>query len=230
MMKRVLVGMAALALVAGVAFWSLGRGGPGTTALVPFAAEAQEAVAADPVTDPAAVAAVKNFAIGAEDAPIKFIEYASFTCPHCARFHADVFARLKADYIDTGKVRFEYHEVYFDRYGLWAAMMARCGGDLRYFGISSILYQTQAEWAASEDPAVVFENLKKIGRTAGMEDAALDVCMKDAKQAELLVAHFEAGMKADDVQGTPTLIINGVKHPNMSYDDLKVVLDAELAK
>ena len=44
------------------------------------------------------------------------------------------------------------------------------------------------------------------------------------------MAHFEAGMKADDVQGTPTLIINGVKHPNMSYEELKVVLDAELAK
>ncbi len=226
MMKRVLVGMAALAMVAGVAFWSLGREAPGTTALVPFAAEAQEAVA----PDPAAVAAVKDFAIGAEDAPIKFVEYASFTCPHCARFHADVFAKLKADYIDTGKVRFEYREVYFDRYGLWAAMMARCGGDLRYFGISSILYSTQQDWAASDDPNVVVENLKKIGRTAGMDDATLDACMKDAKQAELLVAHFEAGMKADDVQGTPTLIINGVKHPNMSYEELKVVLDAELAK
>ena len=25
-------------------------------------------------------------------------------------------------------------------------------------------------------------------------------------------------------------LINGVKHPNMAYEDLKVVLDAELAK
>jgi protein-disulfide isomerase len=46
-----------------------------------------------------------------------------------------VFKPLKADYIDTGKVHFTLREVYFDRYGLWAAMIARCGGDLKYFGI-----------------------------------------------------------------------------------------------
>lgn len=231
MMKRILVGFLALtAIMTVIAVLSLGRDVPGMTALAPLAAEAQETGAQETgAADPAA-AAVKDFAIGAEDAPIKFVEYASFTCPHCANFHAEVFGKLKAEYIDTGKVRFEYREVYFDRYGLWAAMMARCGGEMRYFGISDILFSTQKDWAASDDAAVVVENLKKIGRTAGMEDAALDVCMKDTAEAETLVAHFEAGMKADEIQGTPTLIINGVKHGNMSYEDLKLILDAELAK
>lgn len=173
---------------------------------------------------------VTDFAIGAEDAPITFVEYASFTCPHCARFHDEVFGRLKADYIDTGKVRFVYREVYFDRYGLWAAMVARCGGEMRYFGITDMLFSTQQDWAGSDDPAVVSENLRKIGRKAGMEDAAIDACMKDAAMAEALVAHFEEGMAEDDVQGTPTLIINGVKHQNMSYDELKLVLDAALVQ
>ena len=39
---------------------------------------------------------------GNPDAPVTVIEYASFTCPHCADFHADQFKQLKADYIDTG--------------------------------------------------------------------------------------------------------------------------------
>jgi len=173
---------------------------------------------------------IKDFAIGPEDAKVKMIEYASFTCPHCAHFHETVFKKLKADYVDTGKLRFEYREVYFDRYGLWAAMMARCGGEMRYFGVTSILFDTQSEWAASEDPNVVVDNLKKIGLTAGMDAAALDACMKDGPMAEALVAHFEANYKADDIQGTPTLIINGTKHSNMSYEDLKVIIDAELAK
>jgi protein-disulfide isomerase len=51
---------------------------------------------------------------------VKIVEYASFTCPHCAHFHETVFGQLKADYIDTGKVQFTLREVYFDRYGLWA--------------------------------------------------------------------------------------------------------------
>ncbi|WP_386629588.1 thioredoxin domain-containing protein [Sulfitobacter geojensis] len=53
-------------------------------------------------------------------------EYASFTCPHCAAFHSGPFKQLKADFIDTGKIKFIYREVYFDRPGLWASMIARC--------------------------------------------------------------------------------------------------------
>jgi len=189
-------------------------------ALQPFGAQAQNAT---PI-------AIKDFAIGPADAKVTMIEYASFTCPHCATFHTTVFQRLKADYIDTGKLRFEYREVYFDRYGLWAAMMARCGGEMRYFGIVSILYDTQDDWAASDDPTVVVNNLKKIGLTAGMDAATLDACLKDGPMAEALVAHFETNFKADGIEGTPTLIINGTKHSNMPYDGLKAILDAELAK
>jgi len=192
-------------------------------AAAPWMAGAQEAAPAEAIE-------IKDFALGPEDAKVKLVEYASFTCPHCADFHTNVFKSLKTDYIDTGKVRFEYREVYFDRYGLWAAMMARCGGAPRYFGITDILYSTQRDWAASDDPTVVVENLKKIGRTAGMDGATLDECMKDGATAEAMVAHFETNFKADGIEGTPTLLINGTKHSNMSYADLKVILDAELAK
>lgn len=212
------LGIAALTLVimGGVGLWAAGS----APQLASMAAEAQETAAIE----------IKDFTLGAADAPVKLTEYASFTCPHCATFHKDIFGKLKADYIDTGKVLFEYREVYFDRYGLWAAMMARCGGEMRYFGITDILFDTQQEWAASEDPTVVVENLKKIGRTAGMDNAALDICMKDPATAEALVAHFETNFKADGIEGTPSILINGVKHPNMAYDELKAVLDAELAK
>ena len=187
------------------------------------AAIAQETAPETPVE-------VKDFTLGNPDAPVKITEYASFTCSHCAAFHATTFKPLKAEFIDTGKVEFTLREVYFDRYGLWAAMMARCGGDMRYFGITDILFETQQEWAGSEDPNVVVENIKKIGRTAGMDDATLDACMKDGAMAEALVARFEENMKADGVEGTPTLFINGTKHANMDYAALKSLIEAELAK
>jgi protein-disulfide isomerase len=196
--------------------------------LMGFSASAE--TAATPEAAPTATIEITDFGIGPADAKVKIIEYASFTCPHCARFHADVFGKLKADYIDTGKVRFEYREVYFDRYALWAGMIARCGGEMRYFGISDILFDTQSEWAASEDPAVVSENLKKIGRSAGMEDAAMDACMLDKPMAEAMLAHYQKNFAADGIEGTPTFMINGTKHSNMTYDDMKVILDAELAK
>lgn len=181
-------------------------------------------------TAPAAATEIKDFTLGSPDAPVKMVEYASFTCSHCAHFHETVFKPLKAEYIDTGKVEFTAKEVYFDRYGLWAAMAARCGGDMRYFGMSAIFFEKQSEWPASDDPNVVVENIKKIGRSAGMDDATLDACMKDGAMAEAMVARSEAAMKADGVEGTPTLMINGVKHANMEYPELKAIIEAELAK
>jgi protein-disulfide isomerase len=170
-----------------------------------------------------------DFSLGSPDAPVKIVEYASYTCPHCAAFHAAVFKDLKKDYIDTGKVHFTLREVYFDRYGLWAAMVARCGGDMRYFGIHDMLFDQQAEWAASQDPVQVVASLKTIGIAAGLDGAAIDVCLNDQAQAEALIARFQTNMAADGVEGTPTIFINGAKHSNMTYDDLKAIIDAELA-
>lgn len=224
-MAKPLATTAALALIAG-----LGLSSPThaqTTAPAATTTEVPATPATPVVIDPATIA---DYGIGQIDAKVKIVEYLSFTCPHCAAFHSEVYPQLKADYIDTGKVRLEYHEVYFDRYGLWAAMMARCGGEMRYMGITDIIFDTQKDWAASDDPNAVVENLKKIGRTAGMDDKTLDACMKDAPMAEALVKHFETNMAADQIEGTPTFIINGTKHSNMAYADLKTVLDAELAK
>lgn len=182
-----------------------------------------------PAAEPAAVE-ITDFGLGPADAKVKIIEYASFTCPHCANFHANVFGQLKTDYIDTGKLRFEFREVYFDRYGLWAAMIARCGGEMRYFAISDMIFDQQKEWAQGDDPVAVVEALKKIGRTAGLEDAAMDACMQDKATAQAMIAHYEANFAADGIEGTPTFMINGVKHTNMPYADLKAIIETELAK
>ena len=218
---------AAFVLALGAALWLGQSRSPGMTDLGPLAASAQETTTEAPATLP--LAEVPDMILGNADAPVTLVEYASYTCPHCAHFHDTVFKDLKKDYIDTGKVKFVFREVYFDRYGLWAAMVARCGGETRYFGISSMLFDRQKEWATSEDPAVVVENLKKIGRTAGMDDATIQACMENAPMAAAMVAKFQENTTADKVKATPTLIIDGVHHSNTSYEDLKVFLDEKLA-
>ncbi|WP_186312333.1 DsbA family protein [Cereibacter sediminicola] len=218
------LGLAALALttVAGFALWN-GSREPAQTLLPPMVASAQEAGSSE--TAPV----IEDMVMGAEDAPVTIVEYSSFTCPHCATFEKEVLTPLKRDYIDTGKVRFVYREVYFDRYGLWAAMVARCGGEMRYFGIADLIFDQQQEWVTN-DPAQVAENLRRIGKTAGLDDAALDACMNDQAKAEAMVAAFQKNTQADDITATPSLIINGTKHSNMGYDELRKIIEAELAK
>ena len=173
---------------------------------------------------------VIEMSMGNPDAPVTVIEYASFTCPHCRSFHEGAFKQLKTDYIDTGRIHFIYREVYFDRFGLWASMVARCGGEMRFFGIADMLYEQQQEWIAGSDPTLISENLRRIGRTAGMDDATLDACMQDETQAQTLVAWFQENATRDGVEATPTLFIDGVKHSNMAYGELSALIEAALAE
>ncbi|MEO0990271.1 MAG: DsbA family protein [Pseudomonadota bacterium] len=168
---------------------------------------------------------IAEMTMGDPDAPVTVVEYASFTCPHCRTFHEGNFKRLKADYIDTGKVFFTYREVYFDRPGLWAAMVARCGGEERYFGIVDLLYAGQSEWGASGDPVQVAANLRRIGKTAGLTDAELDACMSDAATAQAMVTTYQTNAEADGVSSTPSFVINGETYRNMNYEEFSRILD-----
>ena len=172
---------------------------------------------------------IVDMTMGQEDAPVTLIEYASFTCPHCKRFHENVFDDIKTNYIDTGKVRLIYREVYFDRYGLWASMIARCGGEERYFGIAKLIYEQQDTWTRGE-PAQIADNLRKIGKTAGMGDTELDACLEDATKAQTLVAWFQENAEADDITSTPSFVIDGKKYLNMNYEEFAAVLDEKLAE
>lgn len=227
-MNARLLAAAAVAGVAAAGAWMTFAPPSGTPgfALAPVgAAEAQGTEA------PAAEAAGPRYvemSMGNPDAAVTVIEYASFTCPHCASFHRDVMPQLRANYIDAGLINFVHREVYFDAYGLWAGMLARCGGEERYFGIVDMLYETQREWAGSSDGAQVAENLRRIGRIAGLTNEQVNACLEDRAMAEELVAVYQANANADGIQGTPSFVINGTLHSNMSYADFSALLDGLL--
>ncbi len=220
MNRRNLIIAAPVALLGAAGLWYTTRSGDTGPTLAAIAQDTSE-------VDTSGIA---EMSMGNPDAKVTVTEYASYTCPHCRTFHQTVFGELKKNYIDTGKINFIYREVYFDRFGLWAAMVARCGGEMRYFGISSILYDTQEEWVAGGDPALVAQNLRKIGKTAGLSDAELDACMNDGEKAKALVATYQKNAEADDVNSTPTFLINGEKYGNMGYDEFSTLLDAKLAE
>ena len=166
--------------------------------------------------------------MGDPNAPVTLVEYAMFTCPHCAAFNQDVFPKIKADYIDTGKVRLVFREVYFNKPSLWAAMIARCAPADRYFGIVDVLFTSQEKWLTASDEQGLVNKLYAIGRQAGMTDAQMDACMQDRALAEGLVAEYQKNSEADGIDATPTFLINGVKVENIAWEELSAKLDAAL--
>ncbi|MCH1468115.1 Disulfide bond formation protein D precursor [Rhodobacteraceae bacterium SB2] len=189
---------------------------------LPFAANAQSSDA------DAGAAEIIDMVQGAEDAPITVIEYASFTCPHCARFHSDVYKLLRKNYIDTGKVKFIFREVYFDKYGMWASMIARCSGPDRFFGMTDLILNSQSTWARAGDDLAIVEALRKIGRLSGMQDAALDSCLQDGEKLRALVGWYKENAQRDGIQSTPSFLIDGQPYKNMDYEEFAKILDEKL--
>ena len=188
----------------------------------PFAANAQSSDADAEATE------IIDMVQGAEDAPITVIEYASFTCPHCARFHSDVYKLLRKNYIDTGKIKFIFREVYFDKYGMWASMIARCSGPDRFFGMTDLILNSQSTWARAGDDLAIVEALRKIGRLSGMEDAALDSCLQDGNKLRALVGWYKENAQRDGIQSTPSFLIDGQPYKNMNYEEFAKILDEKL--
>lgn len=191
---------------------------------------AQDAPAEDAATEAGEVQTLPDIALGAEDAPLTIIEYASFTCGHCANFHDDNWPKLKADYVDSGKVRFIQRDVYFDQIGLWAGILARCGGDDKYYAVSDMLFDEQKKWLSGGSGDEIATNLRKIGLKAGMTEEQMTACWGDAAKAEQLIATFKKNATDDKIEATPTFIIGGETVQNQPWDDMKEIIDAKLAE
>ncbi|MFL2802932.1 MAG: DsbA family protein [Paracoccaceae bacterium] len=165
--------------------------------------------------------------IGDKEAPVIIIEYASFTCPHCATFHNEVLPKIKTDYINNGKVLLEYREVYFDGPGLWAGLLARCQGSQKYFPMVDLIYKKQKDWASGNRDDII-KGLLSIGRQSGLTDEKSRQCMENSIMAEDLIKIFKKNATEDGISSTPSFIINGELIENMSYEELKKIIDKNL--
>ena len=164
--------------------------------------------------------------LGKADAKVTVIEYASLSCPHCARFNNDVLPQIKANYIDKGLVKWVYRDYPLNRPAYQAAVLTHCTSPLRYFGLVDQLFKSQDFWAAQQD---ALPQLHQIGITDGVTAEAFDACLKDqALQDKILTRLKEADAKYK-VDATPSFIVQGELHSGeISYDDFKALLDKAL--
>ena len=170
--------------------------------------------------------AVGDMEMGAKDAPVTIIEYASMTCSHCANFHMGPFKELKAKYIDTGEVRIIFREFPFDPEALQASMLARCVGEKRYFGMLNVLFKSQAKWANSSEPQ---QALAKIARLGGFTEARFKACMTNQDLADMILKSRLNGSKKFAVESTLSFIVNGVKASvNMTATEWDKLLATDL--
>lgn len=169
-----------------------------------------------------------EMAEGKEDAPVTIIEYASMTCGHCATFAATTFPKLKAEYIDTGKVRFILREFPLDPLAAAGFMIARCAGEDKYFAVIDLLFAEQKQWAYSDKPV---EGLQNLVKQAGFSQQSFEECLQNQKLLDGVNAVRQRGAEKFGVNSTPTFFINGkIQRGALEFENLKKILDPLVEK
>jgi protein-disulfide isomerase len=120
-----------------------------------------------------------------------------------------VFPKIKAEYIDTGKIRYVFREFPLDIRAAAGSMLARCiakDDAGKYFAVIDLLFKQQNEWAKN-----TAETLTRIGKQAGLSQQAVDDCLKDQALLDKIAADQKYASEVLKVDSTPTFFVNGEK-------------------
>ena len=142
--------------------------------------------------------------LGDLNAAVTIIEFASLSCPHCAEFHKERFQWLKANFIDTGKVKFIFRDFPLNRSALLGSMAAHCAEPAKYFAFLNLLFERQESWAFSE---AIEAQLAKLAQMSGMGRDRLDSCLQDEALAEKIIKSRLDSQNTYKIESTPSFLV-----------------------
>jgi len=148
--------------------------------------------------------------MGDPNAVVHIVEFGDFQCPYCLQFWRETEPQLVKEYVNTGKVYFEYRSVgeFLGPESSWAAEGAYCAGDQGMFWeFHDILF---SNWTGENVGDYTKDKLTKYAVTLDLDIYKFESCIKDGKH-EVTVEQDAADAEAAGVQATPTFFINGVK-------------------
>ena len=163
--------------------------------------------------------------LGRNDAPVKVIEFFSMTCSHCASFHANTFPEVKTRLIDEGVVQFEMRAFPLDGLALRAHAMARTVSREKYYPLVNMLLEKQTSWTSAADP---LDELRKLGRLAGISSAEFDATMRNRPLLESIVQMRQNALRDFDVEATPSFVIDNEStiSGNLSFEEFAKKINA----
>jgi protein-disulfide isomerase len=170
-----------------------------------------------------------GYVMGNPNAKVKLVEFGSLTCPHCAEFEELGGKALVDNYVKKGLVSWEFRNFVRDPYDMTATLLARCGGEATFFGMTRTLFHDQKNWIGklqAADPAQMqalqamppaqqfstiadMAELKTFAAQRGVPRAKADQCLANEADANQLVQMNADAVSTYSIPGTPSFLING---------------------
>ncbi|HEX6133250.1 MAG TPA: DsbA family protein [Longimicrobiales bacterium] len=216
-MKPFYIALAAVAAIgiAGI-LYSMNRGG-GSMATEPL--DMSQIADAESLLDRA-----QGISAGAENAPVQMIVFSDYQCPGCGHWAGQIEPLLKAEFVETGKVRYTYYDfplVSIHQHAFLAARAGRCANDQgRFWEFHDRTFLGQAEWSFSGGAPV--DQFTRYAGDAGLDVPAFTACLRSDRHAETVTANQLLG-ETLGVQGTPTVYINQRRLGDREWSDYNAV-------
>lgn len=185
-----------------------------------------------------------GYRMGNPDAPIKLVEYASLTCPHCKHFAETAEPELRT-FIDSGRVSWEFRNFILNPLDLTMTMVVRCGQPESFFALMAQTFnsqeeiiqnfqkapQDQMERAASLPPSERYRAIAQLGGlqefygSRGISADQANACLANGAEAEALVKATDTQGKEHNITGTPGFILNGSTLDFNTWPEIKARLE-----
>lgn len=200
-------------------------------------------------TDVVSETAEGGYVMGNPNAPVKLVEYASFSCPHCKHFAETGADPLKTKYVATGKVSWEFRSFLIHSMDAPLTLLMRCRGPEPFFALTEQLYAGQDDMMkkflaipAAEQQRVgslpPIDNFKAQAEEGGLYGffgvrglprAQADACLSNQKAIDQLNT-WTSKYSEDGINKTPTFVINGTVWDSDSTGEMWPQLDQALTR
>jgi len=154
--------------------------------------------------------------MGSESAKVTILEFADFECPFCRRFSESVRA-VRAQYGGDVAHVFIHYPLGSHRFALPAARIAECSFlQGRFESMHDLLLQKQ--------DSLGLKDWQSFAEEAGIPDLkAFASCSKGTATVPMIDKGLAAG-RTVGVDGTPTVIVNGLLYSRPPYDSLSEIV------
>jgi len=179
--------------------------------------------------------ASQGYVMGSPTAKVELVEHGDFECPACGNYAELTEPEIRAQYVNTGKIRFRFIDFPLSGHQntLNASNAAACADEQgKFWEMHDLIYGTQYQWSAlasgplSGDPDKHFRTIAR--QINGLDGAKFDECVASRRMLAKVQSHLKLG-EARGVNSTPTFFLGNQKLQGLTSDELKRTLDAAIA-
>lgn len=188
--------------------------------------------------------------LGNPAAPVKMVEFISYTCSHCAEFSKESKLPLNSTLVRQGKVSLELRPFLRTPVDETPSLLALCGPQSKYFANSTALLAAQSTWfkpptdpdyakrwatlesKPAEQRRMIAADLGlyKIMTARGYTTAEIDTCLNDQSKLDMLTKQTDYAGSTIKVIGTPSFMINGKLQEIYGWPELEPRIKSAIAK